>query len=248
MMPCCRAWPRVMVPSVTDRAVPRCKIFDQGVGSEIYLYSVDRFPWLRGKTFAELPAHFPNAIVLGWTDLLRDDMMMNPPLDARIGRGPGDRRAQGTALSRVRALNLDKKFQMVDSQHLVLLSKTDRITCLKNPRSEASKESQEKGQAAGRAWTPFKKKLRDAHVRPAVRVVVLDDAVETAMLEDLAGLLSPRSTIVTVSKARPEPDVGSVCHTHITGSTLSLESARRAKAGDSDVVVIRCDGETESCL
>ena len=232
-----------MGPSVTDRAVPRFKIFDQGVGSEIYLYSVDRFPWLRGKTFAELPAHFPNAIVLGWTDLLRDDMKMNPPLDARIGAR--DKCAKGMALSRVKALNLDKKFQMVDSEHLVLLSKTDRITCLKNPHSEASKE---KGQAAGRAWTPFKKKLRDAHVRPAVRAVVLDDAVETAMLEDLAGLLSPKSTIVTVGKSRPEPDVGSVRHTHITGSTLSLESARRAKAGNSDVVVIRCDGETESCL
>ncbi|MGB1600077.1 MAG: hypothetical protein ACPIOQ_45435, partial [Promethearchaeia archaeon] len=59
-------------------------------------------------------------------------------------------------------------------------------------------------------WSPFTKTLRDAHVRPAIRVVVLDDAVEAEMLEDLAGQLSPKSKVVTLCKAHPNPDMGRV--------------------------------------
>lgn len=211
------------------------------------MYSVDRFPWLKGKTFAELPAHFPNAIVLGWTDLFQDKMMMNPPLDAKIGIGnSGDRKASGSALSRVKALNTDMQSRFVDSEHLVLLSKTNRITCLKNP-AKSMQLHPEKRRAAFEKRSPFAKTLRDAHVRPAIRVVVLDDAVEAEMLEDLAGQLSPKSKVVTLSKAHPNPDMGRVQHNHITGSSLSLESVRRVQAGRSDVVVIRSDGETESC-
>jgi hypothetical protein len=39
----------------------------KGDGSEIYMRNAHLYPWLKGKTFSELAAHFPDSVVLGWT-------------------------------------------------------------------------------------------------------------------------------------------------------------------------------------
>ena len=41
----------------------------KGDGSEIYMRNAHLYPWLKGKTFSELAAHFPDSVVLGWTDI-----------------------------------------------------------------------------------------------------------------------------------------------------------------------------------
>jgi hypothetical protein len=39
------------------------EIFNQGQGCEIYVRNSDAYPWLKGKKFRDLAAHFPNAVV-----------------------------------------------------------------------------------------------------------------------------------------------------------------------------------------
>jgi len=41
----------------------------KGDGSEIYMRNAHLYPWLKGKTFSEVAAHFPDSVVLGWTDV-----------------------------------------------------------------------------------------------------------------------------------------------------------------------------------
>ncbi|EKX39027.1 hypothetical protein GUITHDRAFT_114905 [Guillardia theta CCMP2712] len=52
-------------------------ILDQSKGSEIYLRSSEMYPWLQGKSFKQMGAHFPDSVLLGW--ITSDGkVMMNP--------------------------------------------------------------------------------------------------------------------------------------------------------------------------
>ena len=61
------------------------ELFDQSEGCEIYMRSTDKYPWLNGKTFRELSAHFADAVVLGWTS--GGELACNPPQETKLPPG-----------------------------------------------------------------------------------------------------------------------------------------------------------------
>uniref|UniRef100_A0A7S4JJQ3 CASTOR/POLLUX/SYM8 ion channel conserved domain-containing protein n=1 Tax=Guillardia theta TaxID=55529 RepID=A0A7S4JJQ3_GUITH len=75
-------------------------ILDQSKGSEIYLRSSEMYPWLQGKSFKQMGAHFPDSVLLGW--ITSDGKVMMNPSGNEI---------------------------LPEKSKLVILSKNDKITC-----------------------------------------------------------------------------------------------------------------------